>query len=615
MRRHWFILSLLLTVSSIAVSQGYNAASATAISPGSSVSGIGISDNSKYQYWSITTVANGYLRIQVTSTSAIDVDVNLWESDTTITVMTDGGSGVNSEVYGFLKPGKYYLRVWKWQGVSGSYSITTSFSQPSRSPETEPNNYASSALSLAPTDLKTGHIGFSGGGSTDLDDYWKVTTTEDGWLRVQVRSDSLDLRNEPGIYLDLDAWLYDIDSTATIWNDGRYGTFSQVSGFVRPGTYYVKVHKWLGRAGSYEIKSDFFPPPLANDAEGNDTYQTASTVLVNSTVTGHLGYLKGGFTDTQDFWKFVVPNDGKITVQVTSDSADRSGAILDLDLAIYDMNGTSSIASDGSYGKFSECIAYLQPGTFYVRVNRWQGNAGSYTMTLTHTPPPRPNDVGGNDWFSTATAFTYGVSSSGHMGYSANGVRDTRDLWKLVAPATDSIYVHVWSDATIDVDVSAYASDTTSSVTSDAGYGVYSRVGIKATAGSTYYFKVNYWSGTAGSYSISANRSYIATGIEQNTKNKLVPLELALEQNYPNPFNPSTTIRYDLPETQHAKITVFSLLGQEIAELVNMTQSPGSYRVVWNGKDQQGKDMPSGMYLIRLQAGSSQLVRKAMLVR
>jgi hypothetical protein len=126
---------------------------------------------------------------------------------------------------------------------------------------------------------------------------------------------------------------------------------------------------------------------------------------------------------------------------------------------------------------------------------------------------------------------------------------------------------------------------------------------------------VNYWSGTAGSYSISANRSYIATGIEQNTKNKLVPLELALEQNYPNPFNPSTTIRYDLPETQHAKITVFSLLGQEIAELVNMTQSPGSYRVVWNGKDQQGKDMPSGMYLIRLQAGSSQLVRKAMLVR
>jgi hypothetical protein len=140
-------------------------------------------------------------------------------------------------------------------------------------------------------------------------------------------------------------------------------------------------------------------------------------------------------------------------------------------------------------------------------------------------------------------------------------------------------------------------------------------VGIKATAGLTYYFRVNRWSGTAGSYYINATRASLAVGVEKNKDAAVVPRELVLEQNYPNPFNPSTSIQYGLPESEHVRITIYSLLGQEIAELANTLQSPGSYRVVWNGKNQQGRDMPSGIYIIRLQAGSTQLAKKAMLVR
>jgi hypothetical protein len=316
-----------------------------------------------------------------------------------------------------------------------------------------------------------------------------------------------------------------------------------------------------------------------------------------------------------DWWKFTMPADGKVVVQVTSDSADRSGAVFDLDLSIYDVNGSSNLVYDGEYGKFSQCTVYLRPGTFYAYVHRWQGNGGSYTLKITHTPPVRANDPEGNDFFTYATPLSFNVASTGHMGYSANGFTDTYDYWKLVAPTTDSIYVHVWSDSAIDLDLTAYGPDTTSSTVYDGRYGTYSRVGIKATAGLTYYFRVYGFSGTAGSYSIIATRSSLAVGVEKNKDVALIPQELVLEQNYPNPFNPSTTIHYDLPESQHVKVMIFSLLGQEIAELANAVQSPGSYRVVWNGRDHQGVEMPSGVYLIRLQAGDKQIVKKAMLVR
>ena len=74
-------------------------------------------------------------------------------------------------------------------------------------------------------------------------------------------------------------------------------------------------------------------------------------------------------------------------------------------------------------------------------------------------------------------------------------------------------------------------------------------------------------------------------------------------------------IRYGLPERLQVHVAIYSLLGQLVTELVDASQSPGLYSVVWNGKDHRGKDMSSGTYLIRLQAGGTQLVKKALLVR
>jgi len=613
MPRFVLILFLILLSSTLAFAQGSSMGTAAAISPNGSATA-SMSDASKDHYWKVTTTTDGYLRIQINSASTIDVDVTLYDNDGTTFISSDGQSGTYSEVFGFFKPGTYYVYARRWTGTTGSYTITSTFSSPSRAVDPESNDYFKFAMDLSPTGSSTGHVGFYGAGQTDVNDFWKITTTQDGWLRVQVRSDSLDLRGD--LRLDLDVTMYDVDSTRYITSDGRSGTFSQVDAFLRPGTYFVKVNRWTGRGGSYDIKSEFFAPPLANETtESNETYQTSSTAVVNGSVTGHLGYFTNGLTDTQDYWKFSITADGKVSVQVTSDSLDRSGAKFDLDLTLYDINGTTYLTSDGRSGTFSECVVYLRPGIYFAKVNRWTGNGASYTLRINYASPSRANDVEGNEWFATATTLPFNAASTGHLGYYSNSYTDTKDYWRLVAPSTDSIYVHVSSDSTVDLDLTAYVADSVTYITSDSRSGVYSRVGIKPTTGAAYYFKVSLWTGTAGAYSIIATRSSVAVGVERIDDKALVPTQLTLDQNYPNPFNPTTTIQYGLPSQMKVRVSVYSILGQEVAVVVNALQTPGTYKAVWNGKNHQGIDLPSGMYIIRLQAGESQIVKKAMLVR
>ena len=77
----------------------------------------------------------------------------------------------------------------------------------------------------------------------------------------------------------------------------------------------------------------------------------------------------------------------------------------------------------------------------------------------------------------------------------------------------------------------------------------------------------------------------------------------SLYQNYPNPFNTSTTIRYQLYQPTIVNISIYNIIGQHIIELVNEYQDAGYYLVSWNGKNQSGNMVASGIYLCHIQAG------------
>jgi len=105
------------------------------------------------------------------------------------------------------------------------------------------------------------------------------------------------------------------------------------------------------------------------------------------------------------------------------------------------------------------------------------------------------------------------------------------------------------------------------------------------------------------------------TGVEQGITVGELPKEFSLQQNYPNPFNPTTRIVFQLPQSAHVSITIFNALGQRICQLADEQKGAGNFTVMWNGRDDNGNEVPAGMYLYQLQAGSFSAMKQMLLVK
>ncbi len=106
----------------------------------------------------------------------------------------------------------------------------------------------------------------------------------------------------------------------------------------------------------------------------------------------------------------------------------------------------------------------------------------------------------------------------------------------------------------------------------------------------------------------------VATDINEN-EDIVLPDQIELLQNYPNPFNLSTTISYSLPSRSDVALNVYNILGQKIRLLLQLTQSAGNYQVIWDGRYNDGRIAPSGIYFYRLEANSHVFVKKMVLLK
>jgi hypothetical protein len=102
---------------------------------------------------------------------------------------------------------------------------------------------------------------------------------------------------------------------------------------------------------------------------------------------------------------------------------------------------------------------------------------------------------------------------------------------------------------------------------------------------------------------------------EENDQNGSLPSAFTLSQNYPNPFNPTTTIEYTIPIPNRVIIDIFNLLGEKVRTLVDETKSAGSYQIEWNGRDDVGNSVSTGIYLYRFKAGEFVQMRKMLLMK
>jgi hypothetical protein len=107
---------------------------------------------------------------------------------------------------------------------------------------------------------------------------------------------------------------------------------------------------------------------------------------------------------------------------------------------------------------------------------------------------------------------------------------------------------------------------------------------------------------------------FVQTAVGEEARVSL-PQKYLLYQNFPNPFNPVTEIRYELPIDSHVEIVVYDVLGRKVQVLADGLEAAGYRSVLWDGRDDLGRKVGSGVYLVRMEAGDFVEVRKMALIR
>ena len=100
-----------------------------------------------------------------------------------------------------------------------------------------------------------------------------------------------------------------------------------------------------------------------------------------------------------------------------------------------------------------------------------------------------------------------------------------------------------------------------------------------------------------------------------NNDSEIVPLSYRLSQNYPNPFNPSTTVQFELPQLSKVNLVIFDLLGRKVKTLVNKSVAPGKYEVQWDGRNEGGVPISSGIYILHFRAREFEQNRRIILLK
>jgi hypothetical protein len=213
------------------------------------------------------------------------------------------------------------------------------------------------------------------------------------------------------------------------------------------------------------------------------------------------------------------------------------------------------------------------------------------------------NNDGVSEW-SDAWSFTTAmqVPAVPVLAYPRNGATniatDTLLVWESAARA-QTYHVQVSEDSAFSAAIvdSNGLSNTFLSINGlDSVTTYFWRVRALNPAGESDWSSI--WNFTTGNITIV------------DSLDRTVPRHYSLSQNYPNPFNPSTTIQYTIPSDVHVRLTVYNVLGQVVAELVNESQRAGSYDVTLNAVN-----LPSGIYIYHLTAGNFIETRRMILAK
>jgi photosystem II stability/assembly factor-like uncharacterized protein len=257
----------------------------------------------------------------------------------------------------------------------------------------------------------------------------------------------------------------------------------------------------------------------------------------------------------------------------------------------------------------------------WVGLYGWFGTNNSHVYRTTN---------GGANWSPATTAFTnsYAVSfATNQLGIAAgNGTARSSDGGTTWANTPTQPPVATYASVAVPLTPNRWYSVAGGGVYKSTNHGAswssdfsqantYEAIDMKVVTVGGNNWLVGYAVGDNGTISKYVE-FLLPTRIQQ--KGEDIPRIFTLEQNYPNPFNPSTTITYSLPEQSAVNLKVFDILGQEVHTLMSGVQNAGTFEAVWDGHNNAGVQVASGMYYYRLEAtslnGTSHVSDKKMLL-
>lgn len=370
-------------------------------------------------WYKVVTTGNGQLTLDFNVNNVQYVYWQLYDGNGTTNLKSVYTNGSSSYSVDGLAAGTYYVKVFPFYGDGfAAYTLTSSFLAPPVANDVEPNNTKGQAKNLPLNSSKTGQVDYYYNGLRDTSDWYKITTTSDGMLKLTFTS-----WNGQYVYYNL----YDNDGLTLIRSSYTNGIQSYNVDGLAAGTYYVKITCFYADGwSSYTLNDSLFSAPVANDVEPNDS-KTQATTLAPGTTTGHVGYYYSLKRDTADWYKIVTTKDGQINVTLASSNGQYVYQTL------YDNDGTTVLSSGYSNVEVTKNSDGLAAGTYYLKINPYYGDGYvPYTLTYSLSEYTNANDGLNNETSKKAVTLNANLVTQGHVGFRSNGgARDLVDWWKI----------------------------------------------------------------------------------------------------------------------------------------------------------------------------------------
>ena len=315
----------------------------------------------EYDWYAVTTDADGKLEVTFTSLNGQYVYYSLYDGDGTTQLASSYTSTSGTISKDGLAPGTYYILIDTFYSTSfAPYTLENNLIVPSN--ETEPDytnvfeNGFEDATPIAVNSTTNGHIGYRYNGVVDDFDWYAVTTDADGKLEVTFTS-----LNGQYVYYSI----YDGDGTTQLASSYTSSTGTISKDGLAPGTYYILIDTFYStNFAPYTLENSLVSPVTPEDEndDANDEIAGALSLPLNTPEYGHIGYRYMSDRDDNDWYELVWPETGDLRINFKSLNGEY------IYFHLYNSDGSSQIAGSYTSGSGQINRTNLAAGTYLVRI-------------------------------------------------------------------------------------------------------------------------------------------------------------------------------------------------------------------------------------------------------